>query len=81
MAEPRHIAQQAVGKQDLAHMKQDDDDRREAAAERAADQFGDVQVSPDVYPDYSGDTSLDGRDAKDLRPPHGKGYRETATSG
>lgn len=81
-AEPRHLAQQAVRKEDKAHMKKTDEDRKAAAEERAAEQFGNPagRVSPDVYPDYSGDTALVERDQKDNTAPNGQSAREAATT-
>jgi hypothetical protein len=80
--EPRHVAQQAVSKQDRKHMQQTNDDRRAAATERAEDQFGKPQdkVSPDVYPAYSGDTALTSRDEVDNKTPAGENARTMATN-
>lgn len=80
--EPRHITEQAVRKEDAAHMSKTDEDRRAEADERARDQFGDPaeRVSPDVYPSYSGDTSLTERDESDNQTPAGQNNRTLATN-
>lgn len=81
--QPRHLEQQAVGKHDVKHMQKTDADRAAARDERAQEQFGDPEnrVSPDVYPEYSGDTTLTARDEKDNQTPAGESARTQALAG